>query len=314
MTSLTLPTLLTDDTMTLVVSWRIGTKVHLRRVDKMQDVEDELRMVVKAVYADVKDRTVEAWTPEADLSPEVVLSLPVADVGAAPVLAREIDSYGTLLKALGAASQLPKLAADKLPAAELNFYALVVGEVQQPRTVWIRRTNPRRSLRRGRFFTTLQDVLVKVEAPLFGFEDDLDLIAADGQLLVLQQSAFRAIFRENQDLKDQVPDWVTDVTQHLPMDETSKALLAERCLKDSRLRRRLESIKARGHLQDVKPAALKAVMRKQGLDPKKYFNAQGELHFSDETLPDVLKVLNEDLFVGELSKTMFRADKKAVHS
>lgn len=311
MALLQLPNLQTEGAITLVVGWRSSSKTQLRRVNLGSDVEVALRDVARAVLDDVLTREVEPWTAEADSAPEVVHTLGVDEVGPSPILSRDVAVHGTLLAALASASSLPQLKPNQIPAAELAFYALVIGDDPKDRTIWARRTNPRRGLRRRIFGTLGNDVLERVEAPIFGFEDDLDLVAADGVLAVLSQRAFRALFRDNEDLLAQVPAWIADVAQYLPISADAQKVLEDKCGRDSRLRRRLETVMSRKHLQSVPSPKLRTELRKHGLDPSRVFNAAGELDFKEGDLPTLLNVLNEDLFSGGLTGTAFRSDKKA---
>jgi Domain of unknown function (DUF4868) len=310
-----LPALLTEGDMTLAVGWRSGPKTKLRRVNMTQGVEVELRIVATAVAADLETREVGQWSPEVVSSPEVVHVLPIGDVGTGPALAKDVESFGTLLQALAQASDLPKLTAALLPAAELQFYALVIGDDPASRTVWIRLTNVRRGLKPDRkLFTTLGDTLSKVEDPIFGFEDDLDLVSAGGTLAVLSQGAFKKLFRDNDALAAQIPGWISAITDHLPIVPAAEVILAEKCIKDSRARGKLEAISFRGHLPSVPPATIRKAMRDYGLDVTRFFNQQNKLDFKAEDVSDLLKVLNEDLFKGLLTDTKFRADRKELDS
>lgn len=310
-----LPTLLTEGDMTLAVGWRSGPKTKVKRVNMSQGVEAELRIVATAVAADVESREVARWSPEIVSSPEVVHVVPVAEVGSGPVLAKDVEGFGTLLQALAQAGDLPKLTASELPAAELQFYALVIGDEAASRTVWIRLTNVRRGLKPDRkIFTTLDDTLTKVLDPIFGFDDDLDLVAAGGQLAVLSQGSFKKLFRDNEQLAAQIPAWIAHITDHLPIVPAAEAILAEKSKKDSRVRNKLEAINFRGHLPNVPPATIRKAMRDYGLDAKRFFNQQNKLDFKEEDVSDLLKVLNEDLFKGLLTDAKFWASAKELSS
>lgn len=305
------PTPDTTGDMTLVIGWRSGTKTKLRRVNMDQSVAADMRAVAVAVAEDIAGRENEAWSPEAASAPEVLLTLATGEVGPTPTLARDIEELSPLLNALRLASALDPMTAENLPAAELQFYALVIGDNVGDRTVWIRLTNARRGLRRGRSFTKLADTLTKVEDPIFGFEDDLDMVAKGGVLGILNQGAFKKLFRDNSDLADQVPSWIASWTEHLAITEDAEQVLVARCRADSRLRMKLESISFRGHLPSVPPARIRTKMHEFGMDASRFFNEHGDLDFLAEDVPDLLKVLNEDIFKGALTDTLFRADRKA---
>ena len=47
------------------------------------------------------------------------------------------------------------------------------------------------------------------------------------------------------------------------------------------------------------------------MDPSRFLDAAGNLVVAADDVPQILYLLNEDLFTGSLTKTGFRADKKA---
>ncbi|MGY2872853.1 hypothetical protein ACVW00_000043 [Marmoricola sp. URHA0025 HA25] len=296
--------------LTLTVGWRSGTKTKLARIPMVAEVADEFRDVLEDVSAALTNREAEAWTPDAEVTPETYLVASRESIGGAPLLASDV-AFTNLPEALESASDLPRLNADDLPAADLSFYALTCGDDPNDRTVFLRRSNPRRGLRRGKWFTSLSDSLTRVEEPIFGFDDQVDLVFQDDHVLVLSQTAFAALFRANDELAAQVPHWVETLRNHVPMTRKGAKRLEARTLRDSRLKRRLEAITTRGHLQDVDPSELREAMTQVGLDPDRLVDSKNRLTFEDEDIPEVLQFLNEDLFYGALTQSGFRADKKA---
>jgi hypothetical protein len=174
----------------------------------------------------------------------------------------------------------------------------------------MRRSNPRRGFSSGRLLSVYRQVLEKVEAPIFGFDDLVDLVIHDDTMYVLSQTAFAALFRENETLVAQVPAWIGDVSRHVPITGDGVERLRHRALRDSRVRTRLEAIARRGHLVGVTPEQLRFAMAEHDLDAGRLLDANGQLVLEDEDVPLVLQFLNEDLFVGPLSNASFRADRK----
>jgi hypothetical protein len=231
-------------------------------------------------------------------------------VGAHPILARDVEQHGTVLTALRNGAGLPALPANGLPAGELAFYAMIVGDDPDRRAVFLRRNNPRRGLRGGKWFTRYSDALVRVEDPLFAFDELVDLIYVDDQLIVLSQTAFMGLFRDNAALAAQVPRWVDDIAAHLPLVEGGVSILTELAQRNSRIRTRVEAIARRGHLATVTAEQISKAMSDVGLDPNTYLR-DGKLVIENATAPMLVQFLNEDLFIGGLSATSFRADRKS---
>lgn len=299
-----------QDLLTLSVGWRSGQKTKLGKLLVGSDVADELRLIVQATLTDIQSRTSEVWTPDADLSLETYLVISLPDLGSAPVLAAEHGSK-SLHEALGDSAGLPVISPEELPAADLTFYAVTIGNDPEDRITFLRRTNPRRGLRRGRMMTAYRDVLTRIDEPLFGFEEDFDLIFTPTDTLILSQSAFVALFRGQSTLLAQVPKWTQELSAHVPITSSGQERLTAKSIRDSRARTRLEAIVKRGHLADVSTQVLKQKMDELGLESTRLIDENGELRFEDEDISTVLYFLNEDLFTGALTSLGFRADRKA---
>jgi hypothetical protein len=299
-----------QESLTLSVGWRSGRKTKLRQISIGGDVERAFRTVLHSALQDLNQREPEPWSPDADLTPETYLVLPAADLGDAPVLAAEHGGM-SLAAALQAAEALPVMHPDDLPAGDLSFYSLTVGNTAGRRTVFLRRTNPRRGLKKGRFYTFLGDSLQRLNEPIFAFDDRVDLLFVDDRVAVLSQTVFAAMFRDQDVLAAQIPAWADELHSVVPVSDDGRQRLINRALKDTRLRARLEAIVHRGHLPTVSSATMTQALTDAGMDPSTLIDAEGKLSLEEDDIPQMLYFLNEDLFVGALTSTGFRADKKA---
>jgi hypothetical protein len=297
-------------TISLAVGWPSGARTKLRSVAISEDVANAFRDVVEQTLADLAAREPEEWTPEADLSPETYLTIDVEHLGKKPELATEHGEVA-LMDALLAAEDLPNLDPRNLPAGNLSFYAVAVGEESGNRAVFLRRTNPRRGLKRGRIYSIFNDTLQRVEDPIFAFDEWMDLVVVDGKVAVLSQTVFAALFRGQDTLNEQIPTWASDLNEAVPIAEAGLTRLRDKALRDSRARQRLESIVRRGHLKTVAQDKLREAMTTAGLDAERLIDEDGAFLMEEEDISSVLYFLNEDLFAGALTETNFRADKKA---
>lgn len=300
----------TSGGLTLTVGWRSGTKLQLGRLEIGADIDRAFREVIAASVEDIRGRDEQDWSPDADLVAETYLVISADRLGEAPVLA---SSFGELKlnDVLSNAQTVPTLHARDLPAADLVFYALTIDAGADERVTFLRRSNPRRGLRRGPIYAGLGDALTRVEQPLFTFDGLVDLIFVGDEVAVLSATAFAALFRDQETLAAQVPTWVGELRAHLPIAADSADRLVERTLRDSRLKTRLEAIVVRGHLEDVTEERLREAMRANNLDEDTFMNEAGELTFDDADVQTVLYFLNEDLFYGSITEVGFRADRKA---
>lgn len=302
-----------DASLTLCVGWRSGAKLKLGQLTVGPDVANELRRIVSDVATDLETRERAPWAPDADLTVETVLEIGQEELGKAPVLAGE-QAELTLAQSLLAAEGLPILYPNELPAGDMVLYAITVGSQPGERIALLRRVNPRRGLRGGKFLTSYSDVLSRIDAPVFAFDEYVDVVFVGVRALILSQTAFVALFRSQENLMAQVPRWATDLGAHISITVAGLERLTAKAIRDSRMRTRLEAIARRGHLADVEPAAVRAKMTELGLDPSRLLDADGKLILDDDDIPVVLQFLNEDLFSGALTGLGFRADKKATRS
>lgn len=299
-----------DSNLTLVIGWRVGRNLKLRRIELAQEVDAEIRKSARLALEDLAQREPEDWTPDADLAPETVLVVPVNDeyIGKSPTLGRE--HKGSFLDTLAQAHLLDRLVPAKIPAGEAAFYAIVLGEPDDP-TVLIRRSNPQRGLKGGKLLGVLGDKLTRVTDPVFAFDDKVDLVLSGNQLYVLSQTVFAAFFRDQQHLAAKIPAWADTLKKHVDMSDQAKGALVDRAAKDTRLKTRLEAIVTRNHLEDVSTETLRSAMTQCDLDSETLINEDGVLNFDSEDVPTILKFLNEDLFSGSLTNSPFTANKKA---
>jgi hypothetical protein len=299
-----------SETVSLTVGWPSGARTKLRHVPVGHEVAEAFRAVLRDTLEDLADREAETWTPEADLSPETYLITDVESLGLEPKLAAEHGDI-SLMTALLAAETLPDLDHAKLPASNLSFYAITVGKTAGERAVFLRRTNPRRGLKRGRIYSVFSDTLERVQEPIFAFDEWMDLVVVGDSVAVLSQTVFAALFRGQGALNAQVPTWTKDLGEAVPIAQDGLERLEAKVLRDSRARQRLEAIVRRGHLSTVNATTLRDAMGSAGLDPDTLMDADGRFILEDDDIPSVLHFLNEDLFAGALTQTSFRADKKA---
>lgn len=301
--------------LTFFVGWLSGKSYQLRQLKLHLDIEEEFRHIAREVLEGaegmkgVLDRESETWAPDAQIFPETYLECSIEEVGDAPKLTgRPKDER--FLKVLQAAEDLLVIDAKDLEARDLSIYGFAIGSPHE-RIVFIRRANPRRGLRRGKFLGRYSDSLRRVEDPVFAFDGLIDLVVVGKRLVVLSQNAFSMLFRDQTELKKLVPKWGETLTSHFPVEEASLARLVSKAGRDSRHRQRLESIVSRGHLKGLTKEGLQEAMEACELDPKKFFTSEGKLRVEEGDEAALLYFLNEDLYRGLITGEQYRADKKA---
>jgi hypothetical protein len=227
---------------------------------------------------------------------------------AVPVRVVADEAYA-VLDLLRRASAPDWLSATQIPRL-LWFYAAVVGDEPERRTAFVRKADPHKFAKAGRFFLTFGEALSKIDEPVFMLEHRFDLlIVEEGGLAVINPVAFEMLFRGAPELAKRIPHWAQAISDHLPIAGDGVDRLVEAAARDVRLARRLKSIAESGHLENVTMDRLRKEIKAQGLD-KAGLIENGALVIDAEDPSTLLRLLNEDLFVGGLSGIAYAADRK----
>lgn len=298
-----------SDPITLAVGWTVGKNTKIRQLMLGEEVASEFYRIAQQTALNLSEREPQEWTPDADLTPETYLVFPAEEVNEFPRLTSDHDGK-SFLEVLAQAERLEAINPKHLPTGDITFYAIAIGEPGD-RVVFIRRSNPRRGLKRGKIYSTLSDTLQRVEDPIFAFDEWVDLVLHGDSLYVLSQTVFAAFFRDQESLAKKIPEWIDQLAEHFPLTDTSRGCLTAKVSRDSRMKARLEAIVRRNHLATVSSETLRTAMEDNELDPSRLLDSDGRLILEDDDVAPVLYLLNEDLFTGSLTNTGFRADKKA---
>ena len=284
----------------LGVGWRGSDAVGTGRIDISISVAQRLRAIAKEHVGKLEQRSARRFTPEVDIVPaDEYAVLPTSSLAADDPTLRLLTEIG----------KLDAFGASELPSQPLLYYAIAFPGV----ALFLRKTNPHLSAGKGRFFTRLSDSLVSVDDVLFAFDEKVDVVITPSQVYISALNAFELVFKDDDFVTRSIPKWVKAVTDHLEIVGGGGNVLEQHARSNTRLRHRLESIAARGHLVKVSPAQVRAEIKLHGLDVRELMKGD-QLLVTDRNVVDVLKLLNEDLFVGGLSGTPFEVDKKAPRS
>lgn len=290
-----------DGALTLVVGWRAGRKrLDGGWIELTEDVANSLRGIAQAAMAALAAREPKAYSVDSHLEPEEFFTVP-----------ETLLEYGNeLLTLVRSGSDLQKITASQLPGRALLFYASIIGDEPETRTAFVRTANPVMTASAGRILTRLRGSLTVLSEPVFSFDRSIDFVVTSDGIAVLKANSFDRLFRDMPAILERIPDWLHEVSAHLPIDDAALAELGERCEKDSRLRRRLQAIHDRGHLANVTLKDVRKEAERQGLDPNEVVR-DGRLAVEGVDIPTLLKLLNEDLMTGGLSGSRFSVDRKS---
>ncbi|MBC2681478.1 DUF4868 domain-containing protein [Corynebacterium sp. 4HC-13] len=292
----------------LILGYRSNNdKVSLNRVALAQDAQDMFTEIAREVLEDRKQRKPEEWEPARPVSKETYLVTTCEAVGEVPQVSR--STVQPLLAALIDTQSIIETKGETLLKTDPYFYAFQFG-IGSESVTFLRKLNPLRGLRKKRL-GFLDDELSLARHAVFAFDSYVDLIITQEHLFVFNQTAFAAIFRGQEELKKMAKSWVDEIKDSTPMTQESYNALLAKGVRDSRVSKRIESIVRRGHLASLDASDLREGMNKCDLDPSVYMNQSDELVLTEDTLFDILKFLNEDMFSGVLTDSPFVSDSKA---
>jgi len=286
-----------EESPVLAVAWRSGSDIEVARIELSRDVAEVFREIAIEHLASLSDQRARAYSPELDI-----------DRGEeyATATRESLNAADPIISLLGTTQTMDPLAANRLPTKSLLLYAFVFSD----QAMFVRKANPHVTARSGHVITRLGPSLTRIKAPVFDFDRKVDLVVTEDELWISNATAFEYLFKDDSFLTSNVPKWVGTIASAIPLAPGSDQTLLERGVSNMRRRRRLESIAERGHLSSVSSRKLKQEIVRLGLDADQLM-AGNKLVVNGETIDDVLKLLNEDLFIGGLSGSEFEVDKKA---
>lgn len=283
--------------LALGVGWRERNTIDGGRVGITNHIAERFRAIAVSHVESLLNRAPRTFTPEADLEPREEYL--VADLA-------ELDEDEPVTNLLDGLELRDPISIRDLPKRSLLFYAFVFPQ----QATFLRKLNPYQTAKTGKVWTRLGDTLTEIQDPLFSFDSRVDLAITNEEILISNATAFELLFKEANYFRRHIDSWVQAISDYLPITAGSGQILIQGCSTNTRLRRRLESIHRRGHLRDIPIAAVQSQAEEQGLDPEGFIQ-NGELDLHDVPIDDVLKLLNEDLFIGPFSGTQFAVDRKS---
>jgi len=317
--------------ITLVVARRSGRKLHGYKVEFASGAGEAIREVCRETLERVRQRTARQYEASLRIDDQrEYLAVPdtqlVQHESFRPKRQRptsgskeeeenpaviSVETDPQVRDLLRRASGLDRLPAEHLRRFAFSFYAAVVGSDPGRRTAFVRKKNPAKVLNRGGLVFSYGDRLTEVTDPLMLLDDRFDLVVAEDGLAVLDQDVFESLFRDVEVLAERYPVYAK-AFETLQLDGSQVEILVERCRRDPRLGNRLRQIYESGHLA-AGNVTVKQVMKEiDRLElPRDRLLRDGKLDFSGADASTILKLLNDDLFIGGLSKVPYEAGSKA---
>jgi hypothetical protein len=286
-----------EESPILAVAWRSGNDIEVARIELSREVSDVFREIAGEHLASLSNQRARVYSPELDIE---------RGEEYATAARGSMNPADPIIALLDTTQTMDPLAANDLPAKSLLLYAFVF----EDQAMFVRKANPHVTARTGHVITRMGSSLSRIEDPIFDFDRKIDVVVTEDELWISNATAFEYLFKDDSFLTNNVPKWVGAIASAIPLAPGSDQALLERGVSNMRRRRRLESIAQRGHLSSVTSSKLKREIVRLRLDAD-LLMVGNKLVVNDDTIEDVLKLLNEDLFIGGLSGNEFEVDKKA---
>ena len=285
-------------TLSIVRSWD-QNQIFPERLLLSDDAADALRVICHRVRQSIRYGSLKDYVGTAELEDNEFFLIYDKDT------IRELSIFSVMAQDVGA---LPTLSPSALDSRAV-MYCVSLGD-NRPRTLFVKKVDPRLNYKTGRFLATGRDRLAVVDEPTFSFAPDFDIVIGLGWAIVLNQRAFELLFRDIGIVEAHVESWISGITDHLPMTDRSVAELKRVAIRDSRTWRRLKEIKRRNHLSLVDVHDIARYAYDVGLDPQELI-VDGKLIFDPSERFEILKLLNEDVYLGNLTDQRYEAQRKS---
>ena len=283
--------------MTLVVGWRSKGTISMGRLEITKTISDHFRMMCRDYLQSLSAKSRRDYWPDIDLEPsEEYLYLHLD----------QVDSSNEVIVGHESIHLTDPLILSSLPSHSMLFYSLAFSGGP----VFLRKTNSHHSVSSGKMFTRLSNTLNEINDPVFVFDKRVDLMLLDDAIIINNITAFEQLFRSEKALTAHLDSYVSTLSQSIPISAQSKETLRTECARSVRLRRRLEAFCKSDYIDRVDLLAIGQLAPNYKLDPTK-LTRDNKLDIDKSNVEDVLKLLNDDFFVGGLSGALFVAEKKA---
>ncbi|WP_291043264.1 Kiwa anti-phage protein KwaB-like domain-containing protein [Herbiconiux sp.] len=280
----------------LTVHWRQGAVVHGRVVKIGGDVASTLQEFASDCAAGLRT---DAPSYDPDEPPEEEDPQRVASLD---------EAFDTeLLQSLSRGGSHPSATGEDLHR-RIICWALIFG-VDDERTVFVHKNNPVQLASKPLIAGLFDDALARLTEPLFAFDAHFDLVIANEQMIILDYSDFEVLFRESEAVLARAREWSEALTSQLPSTPASTEALEVVVRRNGVIRRKVTSIIRRPYFNALTPSVVREKLEAHGLDADTYMPG-GELDFNADTIQDLVRFLNEDLFEGDFSNQPYAASGK----
>lgn len=293
----------------LVIGTGDNRSVRVSSIAISEGVAERFKDIASDTFSFVNNGNKVDWSIEAEIDNESFLVLDdLNTLGDTPRVDRE-----PLMCCLQTGfSRFQTSEVKDIKFSRVFFYAVYLELDGGDDCILIKKSNPTKYMKKGRFYTFAGDELEMVEQNILSFENDFDFMLVRGELYVFSQAAFSMMFRGQKDLSERSNKWVTDLSNQIDIDPDTVKNLKKKVESNSFSARKIESILSRGHLIRKNVNDLQPLMSEHGLDYSDFIH-NGKIKCDMDKVSELLGFLNEDLFTGSISSTNFIASRKTLH-
>lgn len=289
----------TDGSATLIGAWRSGKQVHGRYIRFGGALKSELQRYAEEAAKVIATGTGKDYDPDDEKGEADFLKIQHEELQDTAVV-----------DVLKKATTLKNAHSHELKKKKLAFYALILGDDPERRSIFIKVRNPIK-LAEKTLVGILNNSLTQVEDPVFQFENNWDIVITEWGVWAFNQKAFERLFKETEVVLAKTREWVEKLATLVPIAEEDIDGFAERVRSNSHLRAKLTSLLRKSHIESLDTEVLREKMMTRGLDPDIYM-PNGTISLKKENQDQVIRLLNEDLFSGDFSGEQYTASKKSV--
>jgi hypothetical protein len=294
-------------TVNLVIATGVNAEGQLeaRKLSLSQELAADFLEIAKAYIQNLHNKQATPYQPELEPKDNRYLHL-------------EIASSNIIRALLEQATDLPNLqmyeADEPKFIKRLSFYALVISH-EQHKMVLLREFKASRVLSFGKGLTAVfaraSGTFQKLEDSLFRFDDNIDCMAYDSQLLITNPGAFMRIFNYYQHITEKAQVALESIASQIPIVNFTE--FQQACLADKRMQQKLASIAGQDYFQALDFGKVREVIDRHELEVPVIEDAGEEkLQFSADIRHrwTILKLLDDDYLESPMTDLSYEANSK----
>jgi hypothetical protein len=287
----------------LVLGRKTGKRIDAGWYPISEDMQKELLAIVQSAVESIDDLEMSDYAgPTALIKGEEGMY----------VSADDLNADAEFLELLTLPDELRKLNSEEIVDRSLSFYAVGIGSDEDDRLFFVRRRA--RTLEASHLLIARIAVELRpIRSDVLNLERNIDFILHKEGVVVFDGRAFEAYVQDPDDVAAQMDEELDEISEQLPFDAETLALLKRQGRKGVLLRRRIHAIVESEYFDEITMSDLRAEFRRLQRDPNDYIK-KNKLHFTMDNAAFVLKVLDESAWVGRFSGQVLSTNAKRVEA